>query len=83
MVYDPHSEPWDIDDEGSRLVVLAFERIVAETPDAWLLDFGMNEEDLHPVEHWLPKSQCDLLSDTEIEVPEWLVLEKGIDEYET
>ncbi len=61
---------------------LGFIQISAETPDAWLIVFGMDDE-LNDVEHWMPKSICRLdRSIYEIEVPEWLVIEKELESYE-
>lgn len=52
--------------------------ILAETPDAYLLDDG-------DIEVWIPKSQIDNLDDDweiedtiEMEIPEWLAEQKGL-----
>ena len=50
----------------------AFDEIIKETPDAWLLDMGDGKV-------WFPKSQCEIDEDgNTIEVPEWLAIEKEL-----
>jgi hypothetical protein len=70
---DIYGEPDD------NFIILKYSRIKQETKNAWLVEFG---EGLDADEAWLPKSQCSLLTDNEIEVPEWLILENELEDYE-
>jgi hypothetical protein len=46
----------------------------AETEKAWQLDVGLPD----PI--WFPKSQCEYdPSDSTLTLPEWLAIEKGLD----
>lgn len=64
-------------------MILTFDRVVRESPSglALLFEFGQSQE-------WLPKSQLEELSEPQTKgdvgtvlVPEWLVLEKGLEAY--
>lgn len=71
-----------IGSKGKTLVVLKFERIVKESEKAWLVEFPMDDE-LNNVTCWLPKSQCKIrLQDKQIQVPQWLVEEKELEDYQ-
>lgn len=74
----------DYEGEGGwELITLHFHAVKSETKAAWLIDFGMKEDSLDDVEHWLPKSQCSLNREKKlIQVPEWLAIEKEIETYE-
>jgi hypothetical protein len=68
---------------GQRTVYLEFDQVLKETGAAWFVRFPM-KDDLTNDDIWFPKSQCDI-PDAEqkiIEVPQWLVDEKDISEYE-
>lgn len=84
-IEDHYPDFWLEDDESgsTELLTLHFENVKAETKRAWLIDFGMKEDSLDDVEHWLPKSQCSLnRAKKQIQVPEWLAIEKEIESYE-
>ena len=60
----------------SEMYTVAFDEILSETDKAWLFDFMESE-------HWLPKSQCEIVEGGQeggyVSVPEWLLIDKEID----
>lgn len=63
-------------------IPLAYLRVKRSTAKAWLIEFEI-DKDLNSVEAWLPKSQCALDENAQvIYVPEWLVFEKELEQYE-
>lgn len=62
------------------MITLTYERIITETPDAWLIEFEL--DGLDSVQAWLPKSQCEIDKPCDlIDVPEWLVAQEELDKY--
>jgi len=54
---------------------VVYDNLQAETSNAYLLLFENNEV-------WLPKSQVELhVSEHTVSMPEWLVIEHGLEEY--
>lgn len=82
MDYD--NWPDDFDENGfyrSGRSHFHYDQILSETPRAWFIRFPM-KSDLTNDDVWLPKSQCDIVeSEKTIEVPEWLIAEKNLEEY--
>lgn len=73
---------YDYPDENMPERVLKFNRIVRQTLLAWLIEFEVTKN-LDAIEAWLPKSQCHITGrENTIEVPEWLVEEKELWDYE-
>jgi phosphoribosylaminoimidazole carboxylase (NCAIR synthetase) len=69
-------------DNKYTLLVLNFERVIQESKKAWLVEFPMDDE-LNNVTCWLPKSQCKVrLQDKKIQVPQWLVEENDLEDYQ-
>lgn len=68
---------------GKETLYLNFEAIVSETAKAWFVRFPM-KPDLTNDDAWMPKSQCEIPNSEQkiIEVPRWLVEEKGLEEYQ-
>ncbi len=61
----------------SQIVELRFEEVKHETHSAYLILF-----DRSGVQAWLPKSQCEVSDgDKIVQMPQWLVEEKGLDAY--
>ncbi len=56
------------------MIELQYDAVLKETDNAWLIEFEPS------VEVWIPKSQCGEPDGT-IEIKEWLVTEKELDEY--
>lgn len=57
-------------------MTLVFDELLDETNFAWLIRF--NDSDI-----WLPKSQCEMHeTDDLVYVPEWLVMNEGLENYE-
>lgn len=61
---------------STEMLELAFDEIVIETEEAMLIEFEPE------VQVWLPKSQCSDPYNDIVEVPEWLAIDKNIEEYE-
>lgn len=79
---DQHDFYDDFHRESAEMLELNYDEVVTETPRAWLIRFPM-DDDLNNKEEWLPKSMCHLHEPSKtIEVPEWLVYEKEIEDYE-
>lgn len=61
---------------GSDLCAVDFDEIVHETDLAYLVRDGDGDE------HWLPKSQCEVIATNTcyitMQMPEWLAEEKGL-----
>ena len=55
---------------GTR-VEIDFDELVHETPQAYCIN-------IDSVQHWLPKSQSEIVADGLIEVEEWLAIEEGL-----
>lgn len=67
-----------------KMMTLTFDKVIRESDSglALLFDFGQGKRE------WLPKSQLEELSEAQVKgdpstvlVPEWLVLEKGLEPY--
>lgn len=76
--HDMPPEPWDDQhhEENDTIHTIKFSSLLHETPLAYLVR-------IDDAEHWLPKSECDLISDDfleggEIDVPAWLLDKKGL-----
>lgn len=64
------------------MTAIEFDDIQHETNSAWLLSLDGE------IEIWLPKSQCELIRNPSngvtgvIQIPEWLIFEKELEEYQ-
>jgi hypothetical protein len=59
--------------QRDKLYDVKYEEMKHQTAKAWLLDIGGKD-------YWLAKSLCDLNEDDKIvTMPEWLAVEKGLD----
>ncbi len=58
------------------MMELNFDEIKHETDSAYLVLFEPG------IQHWMPKSQCNLITEAILECPEWIVEEKELELYE-
>jgi hypothetical protein len=66
-----------IADEVIRMItdIVVYDKLIKETENAWILQIDDREVPL-------PKSNCTIHENkNEIEVPLWLILEEGLDDY--
>lgn len=61
--------------KGGKTMDIKIKNVKHETPKAWL---AIMEDDK---EVWLPKSQCQLKENV-MSIPDWLVEEKELNEYD-
>ena len=45
--------------------------VINETDLAWLIEYEEQQ-------YWVPKSECEITYDFQLNIPEWLALEKGM-----
>ena len=61
---------------NQEIVTLVYDDFIAPTPRAFLVTFG--DEKI-----WLPQSLTEIDGNTKtLEIPQWLMIEKGIEDYE-
>ncbi len=57
------------------MIEVMYDSVEQETENAWLIEFEPG------VQHWMPKSQCGEPDGNTIEVKDWLVDKKELEDY--